>query len=43
MEELYSDIQDLLQLEEADPCDYVESAPEQEADLLETKIEEENI
>ena len=43
MEELYSDIQDLLQLEEADPYNNDESAPEQEAELLETKIEEENI
>lgn len=43
MEDLYSNIQDLLQLEEADPRENDESAPEQEAELLENKIEEENI
>lgn len=43
MEDLYTNIQDLLQLDEADPCENDESAPEQEAELLENKIEEENI
>lgn len=43
MEELYSNIQDLLQLEEADVDENDEAAPEQEAEILENKIEEENI
>jgi hypothetical protein len=43
MEDLYSDIQDLLQLDEADPYENDESAPEQEAEQIENKIEEENI
>ena len=43
MENQYSNIQDLLQLDEADQCENDESAPEQEAELLEQKIEEENI
>jgi hypothetical protein len=42
MEDLYPDFDDLLQFDEAaDPDD--ESAPEQEAEILESKIEEENI
>lgn len=43
MEDIYSNIQDLLQLDEADPCENEDAAPDQEAELIENKIEEENI
>lgn len=43
MEDLYSNIQNLLQCDEAGPYENDELAPEQEAELIEHKIEEENI
>ena len=43
MEDLYSNIQNLLQFDEAGPYENDELAPEQEAELIEHKIEEENI
>lgn len=43
MEHSYSDIQDLLHLEEADPYENENAAPEQEAEILEHQIEDEQI
>lgn len=43
MENNYSDIQDLLQFDEAEIDNNEESAPEQEAEFIENKIQEENI
>ena len=43
MDNLYPDIQDLLQIEDMEPDENEETAPEQEAELIENQIEEENI